>query len=312
MKDSTLLEKLKHLLITALLSLISFLSSNMTKKTRIVFGKIVGQFLMLISSKRKQVTYDNINMAFPDKSESDKQFILQGAYFNLGITMLEIMAMRRINKNNLSDYIIYENPELLNEISSRNKGMILMSGHYGNWELLAYSSGLISDSKVNVIVLKQKNSYSNKILNKIRTAAGNNIIFADNSARSIINVLKNHESIAIIADQSATEDKDVYIKFMGEYAPTYEAPANLALKFNAPIVMGFAERQDDGRYHVKLEEIKMDDLEFNKEGVLELTKRHVKALEDQIIKRPELWAWQHKRWKHKDKYYNSIQNKQSN
>ncbi len=85
---------------------------------------------------------------------------------------------------------------------------------------------------------------------------------------------------------------------MGRPAVTHEAPAQLALRLAAPIIIGFACRKPDGIYTVRLEEIPFDDLSNTAEGRKELTKRHVAALENIIRRYPEQWAWQHKRWKY--------------
>ncbi len=84
---------------------------------------------------------------------------------------------------------------------------------------------------------------------------------------------------------------------MGKPASVYEAPASLALRYNATFVTGFCEREADGRYVLVWQEINHSDLTFSPEGIRELTRRHVAKLEDQLRKKPELWAWQHRRWK---------------
>jgi KDO2-lipid IV(A) lauroyltransferase len=120
----------------------------------------------------------------------------------------------------------------------------------------------------------------------------------DKSAIQFIKQIRSGGIVGMLADQSATEDKDIFIPFFGRDVATYEAPAELALKFKIPIIMGLAVRQDDGSYIVKTKKIDIDDLQYNKEGVRELTFRHVKHLEAIIKEHPEMWLWQHRRWKH--------------
>jgi KDO2-lipid IV(A) lauroyltransferase len=119
-----------------------------------------------------------------------------------------------------------------------------------------------------------------------------------NAARTIVSELRKGNMIALLADQSATKDKDLFVDFFGRPAATYESPAAMALRLNAPIVMGFAVRQKDGTYTVRLREIPFDDIKDREDAVSILTERHVKELENQIRLVPGLWAWQHKRWKH--------------
>jgi KDO2-lipid IV(A) lauroyltransferase len=110
--------------------------------------------------------------------------------------------------------------------------------------------------------------------------------------------LRQAEAIALLADQAATADRDVFVPFFGIPAATYEAPAALALKRNAAIFTAFAVRGADGRYTAEFHRIPHEDLSPDKDGILELTRRHVQSLEDAIRQRPDLWAWQHRRWKH--------------
>ena len=104
--------------------------------------------------------------------------------------------------------------------------------------------------------------------------------------------------VALLADQAASKEKDIFVNFFGRPAVTYESPAKLALKFDIPIIIGFAERQDNYKYKVHLQEIKYDDLKNEENAIELLTQRHVALLEEQIRKNPSQWAWQHNRWKY--------------
>jgi len=176
---------------------------------------------------------------------------------------------------------------------------VLFRSHFGNWELAAYAVGLYTKIPIKVIVKEQQNTIADKILNEYRSKAGNEVVFMNKAARKIIKALLDKECVAILADQRATKDKDVYVDFFGKPASTYEAPAALALKFKSPIIYGFAIRNADGSYTVEVKELRNDDLEDNSEGIKILTQRHVKALEDAIREHPELWTWQHNRWKYR-------------
>ncbi len=212
--------------------------------------------------------------------------------------MFELMAIPSMTENELKNKIVYENIDLIEEKRKLGKGVILLSGHYGNWELLAYTAGYFTDIPVTIIVKPQRNKTADKILNSYRTHHNNKIVSMYRAARPIVSELRKGNMIALLADQSATKDKDVFVDFFGRPAATYESPASMALRLDAPIVIGFSERQEDGTYRVQLREILYDDIKDSEDAIKILTERHVKALEQQIRKRPELWAWQHKRWKH--------------
>jgi KDO2-lipid IV(A) lauroyltransferase len=230
-----------------------------------------------------------------------KENILKDSYRNLAITLVEMLTLKYLSDEDMREYMQYDNIDLLTVPYAKGKGLIMLSGHLGNWEFLAYSAGLFTGISVAIIVQPQKNKYADKIMNEYRTKSGNSVVSMYTAARKIVSVLSSGGALALLADQSATEDKDIFVDFFGRPAATYEAPANLSLKYGSPIVMGFPFRQNDGTYKVILKEVKSDDLHYSKEDIIELTKRHVKILEDMIRDNPGLWAWQHRKWKHQPK-----------
>lgn len=291
--------KVINYLIFIFLKIAGFISSKKNINTRNKFGCRIGDLLRLLSKKRQKIAIDNLKHAFPEKSDRWINDVMINSYRNLGVTLSELVAFKYFNENTFKKYIQYENIELINDLYAKGNGLILLSGHFGNWEMLAYTAGLFSNADVTVIVKHQKNQYADKVLNKYRTLGGNKIISMNNAARTIISNIRKGKAIALLADQNASKDKDIFVDFFGRPVITYEAPAAIALKFNVPVVMGFAVRKPDNTYYVKLIQLKTDDLDNSKESIKTLTQRHVKILEDAIRENPELWVWQHKRWKHK-------------
>ncbi|MCO5252084.1 MAG: lysophospholipid acyltransferase family protein [Candidatus Kapabacteria bacterium] len=285
-------------LILLIVMCLGFISRFLTIKSRGKFGQFVGRFLM-ISRRRKKITFDNIKTAFPEYTEERIQEILVGSYHNLGITMMELLAFPYLKIEGLRQYMKYENEDLFRQIHSCGKGMILLSGHYGNWEMLACTAGAFSKIPITIVVKPQRNKFIDHYLNQYRTMYGNSVVPMSKAAKSMIKAIKNNEAIALLVDQSADASKDIFVEFFGRKAVTYEAPASLALRLNVPIIIGFAVRTSDFTYNVELIELKHDDLSNDSIGIAELTKRHVAILENMIRKHPHLWAWQHNRWKHK-------------
>lgn len=277
---------------------IGVVTNNLPHSLRVNIGKLLGRLFIMLDRKRKQITYNNILKAFPNKKHFEIEIILKESYYNLGITLVELLYIKKLNNEELQNYIEYENIELINELLKKDKGLLLLSGHYGNWEYLAYSAGVFSGKPLNVIVKSQKNKKLNRILNSYREKSGNKLIPMNKAALEIVRIIKNKGMVALLADQAASKTKDIFVDFFGRPAITYEAPAKLALKFDIPIIMGFAERQNNNKYKVKLFEINFEDIK-NKDNEVELlTKKHVELLEEQIRKNPNQWAWQHNRWKH--------------
>jgi len=293
-----ILNKITSNINSFLILFIGTITNLLSDKQRVKVGKLLGNIFILIDKKRKAITFNNLLLAFPNKKQNEINNILKNSYQNLGITLVELLYIKKIKNEEIPNFIEYENIELIDELLKREKGLLLLSGHYGNWEYLAYSASILSGKKLNVIVKAQKNKKLNKILNEYRAKSGNRLIPMNKAALEIVRIIKNKGMVALLADQAASKKSDIFVDFFNRPAITYEAPAKLALKFDIPIIMGFAERQENFKYKVKLFEIKYDDIKGNENAVELLTQRHVKYLEEQIIKNPNQWAWQHNRWKH--------------
>ena len=220
--------------VSSLLLFVGFISSVLSTKNRAKLGMIIGNILRLLSPNRQKVTLDNIQKAFPDLTTGKSIDIMKKSYQNLGITLVELLVFPKLKRDDFEKYIKYENIDLISDVYNRGKGLILLSGHFGNWELLAFTAGLFSKIPVTVIVKPQSNHISDEYLNKYRTLGGNKIVPMGNAARTIIKCIQNHEAIALLADQSADWQKDIFVDFFGRLAATYEAPANISLKFDVP------------------------------------------------------------------------------
>jgi len=290
--------KIINIFITKFLLFIGFIFQSNSNKRKAEFGKRIGRFLAKINKKRFNVGIDNLSYAFPNFSLELIQKINISAYENLGITLMELLSFKYLKPENIDKLIQYKNVELIANSINEGRGAILMSGHFGNWELIALGIGLKLGKPINIIVKSQSNKYLDRILNKYRERFGNVTIEMKNAARNLITVLRKGGCIALLVDQSARGEKDIlYPEFFGRPAATYSTPAYLSLKFKVPIFFSVSIRQEDYSYSAEIIEIKSDDLEFNEKGIFELTKRHITALENVIRNYPDHWSWMHKRWK---------------
>ncbi len=277
---------------------LSFLTNALTIKMRTRLGAIFGRLIALFIPKRVQIASRNLSQAFPDKSSSWVNETTNGCFRNLGIVLLEILLLRTISKSKLNKYIRFNHLELVEELAKQNLGILMLSGHLGNWEILALGGGIQVPLPIIMVVEPQRNKYMSNDMYRMRTKFGNMTTSRYQAAREIVNAIKKNQIVALLVDQSATSNKDIFVDFFGRPAATYEAPASLALRFNVPVIYGVAVRQTDGTYLVDLKQIPHDDLKYDKHGIEEFTKRHVKMLEDAIREHPDQWAWMHKRWKH--------------
>lgn len=290
-------------IITTLFRLLGVISCNSSPKFRQSLGKAVGLLLLIISKKRRMITYENIRYAFPEKSVEERYSIVRAAYENLGITLVELLAFPTYSSMALEQLISVKNSHFLTEQYKKGESMLLLSGHYGNWELLAFGVAAILNIPFAIVVKQQQNSSSDKILNEYRVLKNNTVIPMHSAARSIVANIQQGKAIAMLTDQAADPHKDIFVNFFGRPAVTYEAPAYLSIKYQIPIILGVAKRLQSGKYEVVLHKIEPKTTEVTIESVRELTQQHTSLLEEIIREDPTQWSWQHKRWKYNPKDY---------
>lgn len=291
------MKKLSQKISLFLFKLFRTLLKNISENSKIRFGKSIGLFLKYASTKRRNLTKKNIRNSNLGYNTTQINQIVTESYQNLGITLVELLTIDKYDFNITNPKVYFKNIELIKEVKSRGKGVILLSGHYGNWELLAYSASILLNLPLNIVVKYQMNPYTDVYLRNLRRRGGNQLIDMKKAGINLIKLIKNNEIIALLSDQRAGKNEGIELPFLGRQARAYKAPAVLALKFDTPIVVGFAVRDDKNNYNVDLVELSHDDLENNDEGIEELTKRYLKLLELAIEDNPGHWAWQHNRWK---------------
>jgi KDO2-lipid IV(A) lauroyltransferase len=139
-----------------ILLFVGFISSKLSVRGRNRFGVLLGDFLRILSKKREIITYENISKAFPEYSKAECYDILVESYRNLGITLAELVSFYSLSEDDFKNYVKFENIELIDKLKQKGKGILFLSAHFGNWELIAYAIGLMTDVPVTVIVKHQK------------------------------------------------------------------------------------------------------------------------------------------------------------
>jgi KDO2-lipid IV(A) lauroyltransferase len=284
-------------LTTGVLLALGGMSRRLSWSQRQALGARLGRIMRGISAKRAGITAGNIAMAYPELPLERQREILNESYENLGIVLAELLAIPSVQREELADRVEIRGLEPILQRQHNGLPTILLTAHYGNWEYGAMAAGVHLGAPISIVYHPQSNASADRILSGYRSKFGNVLIPMGNAARTMVKLLTSGGTIGVIVDQHGVAEKDPWITFMGRPTPTYEAPAALALRFNAPIYFSCCDRRDDGRYVVEFSEVPMSDLDNSRQGVIELTKRHVRMLEDVIRRRPGQWAWQHRRWR---------------
>jgi KDO2-lipid IV(A) lauroyltransferase len=264
-------------------------------------GAFLGSAAFHVMGNRRRIALDNLTHAFPDRSRQELTAIARSAFQNYGIAFAELLWFPRLDDMGLRRLVTFRNIELLQSRLNDGNGVILLSGHFGNWELIALSGGYFCRKPITIVVQTQNNKRVDRAINRHRSVFGNRIVPRESSVREIIKALDHGDGVAMAPDQSGPSD-GVFVNFFGRRAATHQGPAVFALRCGSPMVIGFLVRRPDMTYEATLEEIPTDNLPpTESEAVVELTQRYTSVLEEYIRRYPDHWLWMHRRWKHAER-----------
>jgi KDO2-lipid IV(A) lauroyltransferase len=269
-------------------------------------GRILGLVAFAVALPRRRVTLDNLRHAFPDKTPAEIRSLARGAFQNYGVSLVEMLWSGQAQRSELAPLVRLVNPEVVSRALGRGKGLILLSAHFGSWELLL--SGLIInlDMPISAIVQLQRNKRIDAIIDTQRRRFNVTTIPMGPSVREVLKVLQRNGTILILADQSGPKES-LFVNFFGRPAATHRGTAAFSLRTGAPIVLVLLVRQRDGTHQAVFEEVDLTGIAgSSEEAITELTRRHTAVLERYIRRYPDHWLWMHKRWKHTE-YYQSLQ-----
>ncbi len=259
------------------------------KLSRKIFAFIFSKFAPFFKSKK--VIENNLSIFNEKILESEKKSISLNMWKNYGMTFIEYIFLDFFRKNNSHIKIVGE--KNLENIINKKKPAIFVSGHFANFELMSMEITK-KNIKLATIYRPLNNFFLNPFMEYIRKkyVCENQIKKGLKGVRESIEYLKKDISIALMIDQRVSEGEK--IPFFGKLAFTTTLPAQLAIKFNVPIIPVFIERIDQDKFIIEFfEEIYAS----NNDNKINLTKKLNKVLENMILKNPNHWIWSHNRWK---------------
>ena len=279
------------------LKLAAALACALPERSAHSLGRGLGNLGYHLARYRRKVALGNIRLALGGRvSVPETDRLARDVFRNLGETAIEVFRFPRTSRDELRARVQCDNVEVFDRARAKGKGVILLSAHFGNWELFgAWAAAL--GYPIDLVVKPQRNRSADEFYNRLRSAMGVGIIPTQKAGKQIIASLKENRFVAMLADQYAGHD-GVPVEFFGQLTSTHRGPAAIALKLGCPIVYGVLIRLPDGRHHGIVE----GPLEFEPTGdlehdVRELTQTYTRIIENYIRQNPGQWLWTHRRWK---------------
>jgi len=288
----------RQLLDYSLLYFLLLLARPLPRGFLLAVGRGLGTFVWRVVGFRRDVVMDNLRQAFGhEKDEAHLKELAHAFYRNLGMTLMEFLSMPRLTSSDFIELVELNGEEHFLDTVAEGKGALLVSGHFGNWEMLGARIAA-EGQPVSFIVKEQTNARVDRIQNDIRHKAGIGTIRSGGaSIREMVRALRRKELIGLVGDQDAGPE-GYFTEFLGRRASVFRGTAYFAWKLKVPIVTGFIFRQPDGRHVVDIDPPFGADPDWDEEtAVARLTEIHTSRLEAAIRKAPEQYFWLHRRWK---------------
>jgi KDO2-lipid IV(A) lauroyltransferase len=309
--------KIRWLLETALIVMFSFPIAMLPHKIALKVGEILGLSVFYIWTSRRRIAVENIEKAmgnsFQPLAISNQPLavsIARETFKNLGRSFVEIIKIYCGLGKGIIDNVEVRGVANYMKAKSKDKGVIFITGHCGNWELMALAFGVKVDN-VSVVARQQNNPYLNRLVENIRAKYGNNVIYKKGALKGMLSELKKNRAVGILMDQAVLKDEGYVIDFLGRPAWTTKTPALMARKTDAAVIPIFINREGDKHViniypevalstNEDAESVSPQSLKTFRGGdkaIIEDTRRFSGFIEDYIKEHPTEWLWIHKRWK---------------
>ena len=244
---------------------------------------------------RKSVIIGNIQRSFPDKSELEQQQLLKQFYRHFTDILVEGIKNLSISKKQLKKRMLVRNPELMQELYDEKRNVILVSGHFNNWEWLISSQNLLFNHQSFGIGMPMTNKFWDKKVNQRRERFGMQVINASNYQIKFRTFKKKPFAVLTLGDQSpAHSSKSYWMNFLNQKTAVLFGTEQMANDYNFVVVFFVVHKIKRGFYELELKLITKDAKTLNWG---EITEIHTNLLENEINKNPSQWLWSHKRWK---------------
>jgi len=252
--------------------------------------------------KLRKTAEFNLRLAFPEWDDAQRQATIHGMVRNLGWMAAEFARLPRYTKENIEQVVILDGHENFLEGQRRGKGVLYLTGHIGAWELSSFAHALYG-FPLHYMARPLDNRRVDDLVNRYRCLSGNRPVFKNESARSLLKILRDAGTVGILADQNTMPSEGVFVDFFGTPACTTTGLARVALHTDAAVVPGYAywDAQIE-KYRLRFE----PPVELSRSGdtehdVLVNTQKFAKVIEEIIRKHPDQWVWVHARWKTRPK-----------
>ena len=259
-------------------------------------GAGIGAAAFSLLGRLRKTGLRNLELAYPEKSETERLGILRLEYRSLGWQMAEFCQMSKYTAESASTFIRYEGLENYLGAREKGKGVLVVTGHLGAWELSSFYHSLMG-YPMSLVIRRLDNARVDALVNAIRTQHGNRVIHKDDFARGLITAMHSGETVGILMDTNMTPPQGVFVPFFGVEACTASGLARVALRSGAAVLPGFLVWEESEKKYVLRFGEELELIRGSEDDVTANTALFTAAIEAYVRRYPEQWLWVHRRWK---------------
>jgi KDO2-lipid IV(A) lauroyltransferase len=258
----------------------------------------LGWCIYRLMTRLRHVGQRNLQLALPELSAAQHERILRGVFRHLGWQLVEFCRMTRYTAANTPKWIRTEGLDNFLAAQARGKGVLIVTGHLGAWELSSFYHSLMGHP-MGMVIRRLDNRRLDEFVNGIRCLHGNRILPKDDFARGLLRAMRAGQTVGILMDTNMTPPQGAFVDFFGLQACAATGLARVALKTGAAVLPGFMLWEPDEQKYVlhfgpELAFARTDDAEAD---ILAATQLCTHAIESWIRRYPDQWLWIHRRWK---------------
>jgi len=284
----------EYALAKSILSLIKLLPFGLALR----FGGLLGSLAYRLDKRHREITLDNLRNSFKVKTETEIEVIARSVYKNVGYSIIEFIFSKRYGRN-FEKHFKLKNYDAYKIALNKGKGVFLLTGHCGSWELIALAQSIMKPP-IGVVVRPLDNPYLDVEVSNLRCQYGNFLINKTNGMRDILKTLASGNAVGILLDQNVKAKEGVFVDFFGRPACTNKGLALMAARTKAPVIPAFLRRIGPDQHEILIgNEMPLVDTGDKEADIIANTQAYTKAIESFITDYPDQWFWMHRRWKTK-------------
>ena len=261
-------------------------------------GMFIGGLVYHMHPRLRRVGRRNLELAFPEKSVAERKHILRGVYVSLGRLLGEVCLFPLYTRENVSQIAVYQGFENFESAEKRGKGVLLLTAHFGGWEVGSFFHSLCGHP-MQIVVRPLDNPYVDAMVTRHRGLHGNTLIGKNEFARGLISAMRDNATVGILMDTNMTPPQGVFVDFFGIAACTASGLARVALHTGAAVVPAFTIWDSVLRkYRVEFDQpVELVRTGNDEAYAIANTARFTAVIEQYVRRYPDQWLWVHRRWK---------------